>query len=139
MGYQEYGAEWQRGVGWLSNRVENQVPEPLMQTARKIAYHMTLAAQGKMYVPRCYNREDISTGRFYHVDGRMGWHFCDIDGCNETLSGVFGFEDWVFPSGIVHYMAVHNYQPPQEFLEALDKLEDPPENVEYPPWIKADL
>lgn len=44
---------------------------------------------------------------------------------NIAIPGLVLGEYWFFPDLLVHYFEVHNYGPPEEFIEALRKFERP--------------
>jgi hypothetical protein len=120
-----YGYKWQTPVGWLESSVPATSPSPLIGVAKKLAYYMSLA-EGSML------RDDPNSAprdRFYQMDGHRGPHNCEIENCGLSLSGVFGFRNWKFPTGIVHYILDHNWQPPEDFLLELQELPEAPEVV----------
>ena len=131
-----YGLSWQTPVGWLGDHVpENQKADaPLSEVAKKLAYYMGLASSSNI-VESNATLETLPSGVFHRHDGARGPHNCEIGGCGMWLSGVFGFRKWKFPTGIVHYILDHNWQPPKEFLDDLAQLPAPPPVVEVPPYV----
>ncbi len=94
-----------RSVGWLGGEVPRvgQVALDLVEAMRH-------------YSAKCY-----------HSDGYRGVHTCEV--CNKgkraTSHGEFWIEwdgiRYVLPMMIFHYIEVHGYLPPAEFLAALQR------------------
>ena len=123
-----YALRWQTPVGWLSDHIPDgeRSDSPDIEVVRKLAYHMQQARKLD-YTDTRSTPNDVPTNRVYHFDGCRGMHICEFEGCNGMMHGVFGLNHWKFPYGIIHYMVVHHWQPPVEFLADVAKLPDPPE------------
>lgn len=131
-----YGLYWQTPVGWLGDSVpQDQIAaEPLVQVAKKLAYYMAEAERSRTVTGQI-ELDQLPQDRFHRHDGCRGPHQCEVNDCGAFLSGVFGFRQWKFPTGIVHYILDHSWQPPQAFLDDLALLPDAPEVVAVAPWV----
>lgn len=126
-----YGYKWQKPVGWLDFTVPQTSTTPMVEVAKKLAFYMGEAANTAVFTG---SKNEVPSDRFYRLDGGRGPHHCTISNCGIDLGGVFGFREWKFPTGIVHYILDHSYLPPEEFLKELAELPDPPEEVVVPVW-----
>ena len=68
----------------------------------------------------------------YHYvdDGSLGYHTCEIcgdfDSRGEILINI-GDKSYVLPQMVLHYMDVHTYKPPYEFIHDLELFWSSPE------------
>ena len=119
----DYGFSWQRPIGWLEGELPSEpAQQPLIEVAKKLAYYMS-GAPDHLNVS---DPSDVPTDQFYLMEGGRGPYMCRFLGCHCFMGGVFGFLDWVLPTGIVHYIVDHGFVPEEEFLRDLATLPDPP-------------
>jgi hypothetical protein len=135
----DYGMPWQEPVGWLSDHVpaDQEASVPLVDEARKLAYYMSESRKfGTVFNVFNFAQDDVPWDRVTDMTMTKGPHMCEFPGCGFGTFGEFAFGKWKLPFGIVHYMLDHNYRPPQEFLDALAKLPDPPAVFDLPSWMR---
>jgi hypothetical protein len=119
--FEEYAVPRAKNVGWLSRDHAFEKEQPSDVVLQKLWQYCKLT-----------------------VGASRGWHCCDFCGDEDGITLQFGAEFirggtseirvfspngtvYAAPNLIFHYIAAHNYKPPQEFLSALLEGVCPPD------------
>lgn len=98
-------------VGWLGNTVPNSGPvSPLFLDKLQWASQNLIIDQGA-----------------------LGEHECEICGSHTDRGEILirhGSSMYVMPRMLLHYITVHSYQPPEQFVEAVEKLHQQHKDLE---------
>lgn len=132
-------------IGFLSEHIPaGEISDrPLIEVAGKLVYYMDQGLSNEI-IEEVRQLTGLPDG-FYRrmgIGGDRGFHTCDVDGgadCEGVLmTGVFDFKRgdkvWQFPTGIVHYIVDHSWDPGEEFRNDLARVTDPPEDFKGTKW-----
>jgi hypothetical protein len=103
-------------VGWLSKDhpfTRGSVPDAFLSALRRLAESPTELYRGKHPCEFCVPPDQLRSG-----DERFNWSWERAGNGEIRVPGDSGIT-YAAPVLIVHYVSEHQYQPPQEFIEAV--------------------